>query len=154
MTIAPVAGSVTVRVTPATAFDLFTTRIDAWWDRRKSIGSNPQAEVVLEAGVGGRLFERDGDGRETSWGEVLVWEAPARLVLAWRIDAEWKYDTDFGTEVEIRFEPAGDGATRVSLEHRNLERYGPSAERIAGNLAGGWLGLLNRYEQLANKEEG
>jgi len=152
VTIAPIVQSVTVGVPPARAFELFTRRIGDWWERGKSIAANPQAEVVMEPGVGGRLFERDADGAETLWGDVLVWDPPRRLVFAWRITAEFKYDPDFETEVELRFDAADDGSTLVSLEHRNLERYGPSAERMSQRLAGGWPSLLRHYAELTQKE--
>jgi hypothetical protein len=72
--------------------------------------------------------------------------AAARLVLAWQIDAQWRFDPSLVTEVEIRFIPDGDG-TRLELEHRNLERFGHQAEpvRAAFDGPGGWGGLLERF---------
>ena len=39
------------------------------------------------------------------------------------------------------------GATTVTIEHRNLERFGESTDMIAGKLRGGWLRMLGRYVQ-------
>jgi hypothetical protein len=153
MSIAPVTASVRVPLPPDTAFDLFTRRIGEWWQRQKSIAPKPWAQIVIEPGAGGRWFERDADGAETDWGDVLAWEPPCRLLLAWRIDANFRYDPAFETEVELRFTPVGQRETLVSLEHRNLERFGADAERVAGNLGGGWPTLITLYGDLARKEK-
>jgi hypothetical protein len=34
---------------------------------------------------------------------VLAWEPPGRLLLGWQLGAEWKYDPDFLTELELTF---------------------------------------------------
>jgi hypothetical protein len=147
--IAPVVRRVTVPVAPDRAFALFAGRIGAWWPKGKHIGANPAVDVVLEPGVGGRWFERDAEGVATQWGRVLAWEPPTqhaggRLLLAWQITADWTFDPEFETEVEVRF-AAADGGTEVRLEHRCLERYGAAAERMAGMLGGGWPLMLDCY---------
>jgi len=38
---------------------------------------------VLQAGVGGRIYERAADGTEHEWGEVTVWQPPERLAYLW-----------------------------------------------------------------------
>ena len=79
----------------------------------------------------------------------MHWAPPSRLLLAWQIDAGWKYDASFETTLELRFEAEGTG-TRVELEHRDLERFGDSAERLATQLGGGWPNIIARYAELAN----
>ena len=90
---------------------------------------SPLEGRVVEPRAGGRWYELGEDGSECDWGKVLVWEPPARVVFAWQLTADWKYNSDFVTEVEVRFIPEG-WATRVELEHRNLERYGEQAEAV------------------------
>ena len=153
-TIAPAPIHVDVRVNAARerAFEIFTTQIGRWWNPAYSIGGSPQADVVLEPKAGGGWYERGEDGSETRWGHVLVWDPPARLVLAWQINADWKFDPSFVTEVELRFAEDGANATRVSLEHRNLERFGEKSETARASFAsdGGWPGLLQRYVERTN----
>jgi uncharacterized protein YndB with AHSA1/START domain len=108
------------------------------------VGENPHVDVVIEPRSGGRWFEVDSQGNETPWGKVLVWEPPGRLVLGWQLNSVFTYDPDLLTEVEVTFSPQGDG-TRVTLEHRDLERFGADAEKLAGQLGGGWPGFLDQY---------
>ncbi|HEU0221040.1 MAG TPA: SRPBCC family protein [Paracoccaceae bacterium] len=149
MTIAPILASVSVAAPPARAFELFTTHIGDWWPKHMSIGAAPPETVVIEPRTGGRWFERAADGTETQWGKVLDWAPPGRLLLAWQIDGQWRYDAGLVTEVELRFDLEGESRTRVTLEHRNLERYGPSAAAHAEQLRGGWPRLLEGYAALA-----
>ena len=83
-----------------------------------------------------------------SIGKVVVWDPPSRVVLAWQLGPEWKYNPDLITEVEVTFTPDGDG-TLVNLEHRDLERMGDGAPamRMAIDAPGGWSGLLELYSQ-------
>ena len=144
---APVRRSVTVKLSPERAFGLFTTGFGRWWPSSHSIGKSPLKTSVLEERPGGRWYEIGQDGGECDWGEVLVWEPPSRIVLAWRINAEWRFDPLLLTEVEVRFVPVDDGSTRVELEHRKLENMGAQAEaaRAALDSNGGWGGILQRY---------
>jgi uncharacterized protein YndB with AHSA1/START domain len=148
---APVKKSVSVNATPERAFEVFTARFDAWWPRSHSIGEAPLKQAVIEGREGGRWYGRLENGAEADWGEVLAWEPPRRVLLAWRIGADWKYDPALLTEVEVTFTPEVGGATRVELEHRYLERMGAGGEgmRAAFDSDGGWQGLLKLYADLA-----
>ncbi len=88
---------------------------------------------------------------ETHWGRVLAWDPPERLLLAWQLNGQFAYDPDLVTEVELTFAPLGSGA-RVTLEHRNLERFGADAERVTGLLGGGWPGFLGGYAAFADAQ--
>jgi hypothetical protein len=155
VTIAPIVKTVDLKCAPARAFALFTGRMAAWWPASHHIGGAPFEEIVIEPAAGGRWFERSEDGAETPWGKVLAWAPPGRVLLAWQLRADWTYDPDFETEVEITFEPQGQG-TRVRLEHRNLERYGADAEAIAASLGGGWPTIVEGFAAFADQpvEEG
>ena len=148
---APVRKSIVVKASTEKSFTTFTSRIGRWWPRSKSIGSAPQADVVLEPGVGGRWYERGSDGSECQWGKVLQWEPPGRLVLAWQIGADWKFNPALVTEVEITFTALAAGETRVDIEHRYLERLGDNAARAreAFDSEKGWNGVLQAFGELA-----
>jgi uncharacterized protein YndB with AHSA1/START domain len=148
---APVRKSVTVKADAARAFEVFTGGIGRWWPRSHCIASSPQKDVVLEPKVGGRWFEIGEDGSQCNWGKVLAWEPPARLLLAWQVGADWKYDPNLVTEVEVTFTPVEGGATRVDLEHRNLERFGDKIEPVRSQIdsPNGWTGILKLYAEAA-----
>jgi uncharacterized protein YndB with AHSA1/START domain len=131
---------------------VFTAGFARWWPATHSIGAVPLSEAVIEPRVGGRWFERGTDGSECDWGRVLVWEPPHRVVLGWQIDANFKFDPDVTTEVEVRFVADGDRSTRVELEHRHLERLGPQGEILRQKVSSpqGWGKLLELYAATAS----
>jgi uncharacterized protein YndB with AHSA1/START domain len=109
-------------------------------------------EAVMEPVQDGRWYERDVDGSECNWGKVLVWEPPARIVLAWQITGEWAYDEDILTEVEVRFVPEAPGRTRVELEHRGLDAYGEATDQMRDLFDSGWPGILQGFAAAAGAE--
>ena len=153
MSIAPIVHEVLVKVPPARAFDLFVTHMEHWWPKGRTIGKNSHAAIVTEPCAGGRWYGRDVEGNENNWGKVLAWEPPSRLLLAWQINGDWKYDPDLITEVEVRFTPLEGGETRVELEHRNIERFGDKAERVrtAIDSEGGWSAIVKLYAEAAER---
>ncbi len=144
---APVRHSILVQAPVEKAFSVFTAGFGTWWPATHSIGSSPLARAILEPRPGGRWYEVGEDGSECPWGEVLVWEPPHRLVLAWRIGADWRFDAGLLTEVEVRFTGESGGTTRVDLEHRLLETMGAAAATASDsfNSPGGWPGLLAAF---------
>ncbi len=149
---AAIKKTLTVRATPEKAFEIFTAGFDRWWPRTHHTGASPLKQAILEPGVGGRWYGRHEDGSENEWGEVLVWEPPARLVVAWRLDKSFTYDPSLLTEVEVRFTALGEGETRVDLEHRDLERFGDSeaANATRAAMEGGWGLILGNFKAVTD----
>ena len=147
---APVRKEILVKVAPARAFEVFTAGMGRWWPASHNTEPTAITDVVVEPRAGGRWFSRHEDGLEAEWGKVIAWEPPNRVLLAWQLNAEFKYDPDFITEVEVRFVAEGSG-TRVLLEHRNLERYGEATEKVRGMIDSpdGWGGLLALFARTA-----
>jgi uncharacterized protein YndB with AHSA1/START domain len=153
---APVKKSVVVKADVERSFAAFTSRMGRWWPRSHSIGSAPIADVIVEPRVGGRWYERSSQGAECEWGKVLAWDPPGRVILAWQLDANWKYDPALVLEVEITFTALEGGLTRVDLEHRNLERYGDQAAAVRDALGSerGWLGILKSFVSVTEGAHG
>ena len=138
------------------AFRVFTEGHGKWWPLdTHHIGKVAAATAVIEPHVGGRWYERGIDGTECEWGKVLVWEPPHRLLLAWQITADWRYDVTLQTEVEVTFVADGPGRTRLELEHRHLDRYRDQAGvmRSIFDSEGGWTGILARFARAAGGRE-
>jgi hypothetical protein len=135
--------SIDVDVDADTAFVVFTDEIDAWYKRGPHHFYDDARAVAIrfEPFVGGRLLEvydrASGEGR--AMGTVIVWDPGRRLVF---VDGR-------ETEVDVRFEPDG-AATRVTLEHRGLEKLAPDeAERHARF---GWQLVLRWYDEFMQLE--
>ena len=107
--------SVRVAATPSRAFEAFTSEIGSWWRPNQlfQFVVGRDGVVAFEPRLGGRFTETYADGREFEIGRIEVWEPPSRLVFSWR---QASFRDDQRTQVEVRFEPAGD-ETRVTVEH-------------------------------------
>jgi uncharacterized protein YndB with AHSA1/START domain len=151
--IAPVRKVVRVNASREVAFDVFTAGMSRWWAPSHSINpsKSPLKQAIMEPRVGGRWYEKGEDGSECEWGRVLAWEPPTRLVLAWQIDAEWRFNPKLVTEIEVTFVAEGAKVTRVELEHRDIDRFGEAAEQVrqAIDSPDGWAGLLASYAKAA-----
>lgn len=147
-----VRHSVWVPLAAPAAFDLFTERFDEWWPiESHHIGSAPATSAAIEPHAGGRWYERAEDGSECDWGRIKAWEPPHRVLFAWQLTPEWRFDPDpeLATEVEVTFAAEGDG-TRVTLEHRGFEVHGEPGREMRASVAGedgegGWGALLEQY---------
>lgn len=126
--IEPVRKHIVIDAPQAHVFNVFTVGIDTWWPRDHHIGTSPLKQVIIEPKAGGRWYSISEDGSESGTGKVLEWDPPKRVVLAWQITADWKYDPELVTEVEVTFTAQGPKKTRVDVEHRNMSRFGAAAE--------------------------
>jgi uncharacterized protein YndB with AHSA1/START domain len=120
-----------VRAPREVAWRVFTEQMGTWWPLTAyKIGKANAVDAIIEPHAGGRWYERGEDGSTCNWGSVLSWEPPSRLVLTWDITADWQYDPDLNTEIEVRFVAESNDVTRVELEHRKLDRYGPRRDEM------------------------
>ncbi|MEO8552229.1 MAG: SRPBCC family protein [Kofleriaceae bacterium] len=137
------------------AWRVFTSKMGTWWPlAHYKIGTTTAVDAIIEPKVGGRWYEKGDDGSTCSWGSVLVWDPPTRLVLSWDITADWQYDPELQTEIEVRFIPAG-GETRVELEHRKLDRYGDRRDEMRRifDTEGDWGKQLAAFAAAAERDE-
>lgn len=147
---APIVKSVQVPLAPDAAFDLFLGRMHAWWSPGHSLLKAPVKRVVVEPHAGGRWYEEGVDGSRMDWGHVERWDPPSHALLIWQLDAEFTYDPDLRTEVDLRFEAAGEG-TRLDFGHRGLEAFGAQAATLRDAMDRGWGELLAAYAGQAAK---
>src|ERR1044071_7487141 len=121
---------VTVKAPPATTWRVFTEGMGTWWPLANyKIGKAKAVDAVIEPRVGGRWDER-GDGD---------------------ITADWQYDPNLKTELELRFIPDGKSGTRVELEHRRLDRFGARRDEMRAifDTQGDWGKLLEGFARAA-----
>jgi hypothetical protein len=153
MTSSPPASvrlSISVAVDPDAAFAVFTEEIDAWYRRGPHNFADPARAVGIrfQPGVGGRLIEvyDASTGEGLTAGEIVVWEPGRRLVFV----------DNRKTEVDVSFEAEGETATRVTLEHRGLERLLPDEAvqhaKYGGQLLLKWYGAHLRERTTTRRE--
>jgi uncharacterized protein YndB with AHSA1/START domain len=144
--IAPVHKTLVVNVGPERAFEVFTREIGTWWPLDKhSIGATEIVEVVFEEHLGGRVFERHGDGSEADWGKVLSWDPPASFSMSWSPGS----DPTKATELSVWFTAEGE-RTRVDLDHIGWEILADRAHEARNSYDGGWESVLGHYTRTLN----
>ena len=150
-----VTKSINVQAAQDIAWRVFTEKMGAWWPLAYyKIGKANAIDAVIEPYQGGRWYECGDDGSTCDWGTVLVWEPFSRLVLSWDISADFQYDPNLKTELELRFIPEGQSSTRVELEHRHLDRYGARRDEMRRiyDTEGDWGRLLQSFARAAEAQ--
>jgi uncharacterized protein YndB with AHSA1/START domain len=129
--------SVTVGAPVDQAFAIFAERPLEWWPKTHVFVEDRRA-ITIEPRIGGRYFERGSDGTEVDWGTVVEWDPPNRLVLTWRVGADWQpvHDDEKASFIEVDFVALDRTTTRVTLTHAQLHRHGEVAEFIHAALDG------------------
>jgi uncharacterized protein YndB with AHSA1/START domain len=136
----PLRISFEVSCAPEHAFAMWTTRIGAWWPADHTVSGQP-ARVVLEAGPGGRIYERTPEGVEHDWGTITDWDPPRRLGYSWHL----MRPPSEATRVEIRFVAVDVARTRVDILHDGWDRLGARATDLRSRNRRGWQTLLPHF---------
>jgi hypothetical protein len=151
-----------VAVDPATAFEVFTEEVDAWWKHgpRYRAGGDRKSTMRFEPGVGGRLLEVYDEEVLESYelGRVRVWKPGERLTFQMR---GRDLGPGEGTEVEIRFEKV-DAGTRVTVVHGGWDafaddhpvRHGLVGEAFQSMMGLWWADLLVAMRRHARRPSG
>lgn len=137
----PLEIEFTVECSAEHAFAVWADKTSMWWPHDHSVSGEPGLTVTFEPRAGGRIFERTPQGGEHDWGEVLVWDPPAKLVYLWHI-GRGRSDA---TEVEVTFTHM-DGGTTISIVHRGWERFGEAGAELRKKNRHGWSGLLPHFQ--------
>jgi uncharacterized protein YndB with AHSA1/START domain len=129
------------------AFSVWTSGIGTWWPADHTVTGRPDLTIVLESGIGGRIYERTAEGVEHDWGEVTIWKPPTTLAYRWYL----RRDRADATDVEIHFRAVPGGGTRIEIEHRGWERLGSSGQQWRDQNQAGWQSLLPHFTTVMNK---
>jgi hypothetical protein len=144
--IEPIRKTRRVPLAPEAAFDLFTSRMMEWWPvGQHSIAGEDVVELRFERRTGGRLIEVDRNGNEVAWADILVWEPPHRVRVAWHPDREPVADSI----LEVRFIADGSGSI-LELAHSGWEAFGPKGSDLRTHYEPGWENVLAAYEEVAS----
>jgi uncharacterized protein YndB with AHSA1/START domain len=147
-----VHSSIEVNAPRARAFEVFTRDFGAFKPAEHNLLAVAIAETVVETHVGGHTIDRGTDGSECRWARILAYDPPDRFVFSWDISPYWQVETDAvkTSEVEVLFTELGQDRTRVSIEHRHLDRHGAGWEGVRDGVSTdeGWSLYLDRYADL------
>jgi uncharacterized protein YndB with AHSA1/START domain len=149
MNLTTIKKEVLVDASQEIAFNVFTQKIDDWWPRTYHVGKCAMVEMLIEQKPGGRWFSRHEDGSESNTGYVMVWDPYQQLILAWQIDGNYQHDPNLVTELEVNFIPEGPKRTRVTLEHRDLQKLTGGKKDIEG-MDGGWGMIMEQYKAVVD----
>jgi uncharacterized protein YndB with AHSA1/START domain len=138
---APLVLSFDVACPADHAFTVWTEKIGTWWPPDHTVSGLRDAVIVMERGVGGRIYERTPEGAEHDWGEITAWEPPHHLAYRWHIG---RGRTD-ATDVEIRFLPRSPSATRIEIDHRGWDHLGVDAPMWRDRNRIGWETLIPHF---------
>jgi hypothetical protein len=137
-----------VRCPRTHAFRVWTANISQWWPTDHTVTGMSDVDIVLEPKVGGRIFERTAAGAVHEWGEVTVWDPPARLGYLWHL----RQDRADATVVDIVFHDHGT-STRIEISHDGWERLGGKGPDLRERNLGGWTTLLPHFVAAAEALE-
>lgn len=143
--IEPLRLSFEINCSAPHAFEVWTTRLSAWWPKGHSASGDPDTVVTLEPREGGRIYERTPDGSEIEWGEITTWDPPHRLGYLWHITR----DRTEATDVELTFVDVGDGTTRLDVVQSGWERLGAEGPAYREANTGGWNALMPNFVSAA-----
>jgi uncharacterized protein YndB with AHSA1/START domain len=147
LTIPPLTLEFDVAASVEHAFATWFQRADLWWPSGHTVSGAPEA-IVFEPHVGGRIYERDTQGSEHEWGEVLAWDPPRRVEYLWHLF----FARAEATHVVVTFTPARAGTT-VRIVHTGFEALGEQGfARREGNL-GGWTAVTAGYRHIVETIE-
>ena len=130
---------------PERTFELWTAQTSTWWPTTHTVSAQPDVQVIIEPGVGGRIYERTSQGEEHDWGQVTRWEPPHRISYLWHL----RQDRADATEVDITFAASETDGTTVSIEHRGWERLGARGPQHRQLNQHGWSSLLPHFQTAA-----
>jgi hypothetical protein len=146
--IEPVVKRRVVPIVAETAFELFTAGLATWWPlATHSIAEERVAGVRFEPTVGGRVVEVATDGTAVEWADVIAWDPPHRVALAWHPNP----GPEAATIVDVRFTPV-EGGTQVDLVHRAFEELGATDGQAARDrYEAGWEPVLDDFVVAATR---
>ena len=136
----PIRREVLVDADPATAFEVFTTRLGGWWPVAAHSVHGAGGTVAFAAG---QIVEQPAEGEPVVWGTVTRWEPPSGLAFTWYPGQP----AERASQVEVTFTAAGP-QTLVTLTHSGWEVFAdPAASRA--NYDEGWPVVLGCYQEYA-----
>lgn len=143
--IPPLVVEFTVEAPVRHAFETWVRSQHIWWPKSHTISGDPDA-IIVEPRVGGRIYERDANGAEHEWGEVLDWVPPNRLQFLWHLF----FSREEATVVDVTFHEV-DERTSIRLVQTGWDRLGAEGPIRRERTIAGWAAVMQRYRRLVDQ---
>jgi len=138
----PIVKTIEVPCDQQQAFTVFVENVTTWWPLDKNsvsaMGGEVAKAVIIEAKLGGRVYEIGHDDTEHHWGSVTLYDPHAQFRMDWHIGLP----AENASVVDVRFIPIDGGNTRVELSHSRWEAFGDKAEDMRNGYNAGWVGVF------------
>lgn len=136
----PIKKTLTVPLSPADAFALFTSDMDTWWPKDPFSVTGAQAKVTFPDHKDGDIIETGADGSTNIWGKLVAYDPGKFLSFTWHPGRDPKE----ATVVTVTFTETEDG-TRCDLTHGGFDILGDTADAVSNSYLKGWDLVLGCY---------
>lgn len=140
----PIIKQLTVPLSVAEAFALFTTEMGTWWPVATHSVKGLKSKVSFPSHKGGDIIETDEDGTTHVWGTLIAYDPGGYLSFSWHPGRE----ASEATVVSVTFTATSDG-TFVELTHGGFDILGPTADAVSTSYLKGWDLVLGCYMSAA-----
>lgn len=151
-----VRKTVTVGVGAEQAWQIFVEQPLDWWPAHH-VFVEDRVALTIEPRVDGYYYEEGRDGSRVDWGRIVEFDAPHRLVMTWRMGANWRpvHDDDVASLIIVEVTALGPDRSEVALTHAALHRHGEAAATIHAALDGPSPGAtLAQYAEVVARATG
>ncbi len=140
----PIEKSLTVPLSPAEAFALFTNDMDTWWPKASHSVTGAKAKVTFPSYKDSEITEDGEDGTRVVWGKLIAYEPGVYLAFTWH---PGRTEQD-ATVVTVTFTQTAEG-TRCDLTHGGFDILGDTADAVSTSYLHGWDMVLGCYASAA-----
>jgi len=142
----PIVMHFEVPLTPAEAFELFTSELDSWWPLvGHSCSDDEHAKVHFDQRVGGEVTESSAKASAPFvWGTLSEWNPPSGFAMSWHPGQA----PENATQLTVSFAQTAAGS-RVTLVHDGWAARGAEGARARDMYASGWVGVTDLYRTRA-----
>ena len=142
----PINKELTVPLTAAEAFALFTDEIDSWWPKAKHSVRGADSKVTFADHKDGEIIETAADGSQEVWGKIIAYDPGKYLAFSWHPGRP----AEEATVVTVSFTQKEDG-TLCELTHGGFDILGDTADAVSTSYLHGWDFVLGCYAGAVRK---
>jgi Activator of Hsp90 ATPase homolog 1-like protein len=140
----PIRHQLMIEADQERTFHTFLRQVVArWHGGTHPITPENVSDVRVEEWLGGRLYEKHGQGGKRDLGQITSWDPPESFSFTWNLIPGPEL-----TEVDLHFQKLGPTLTRVVVTHHGWERLSNALFDRYARYAGGWAWALRRFEAM------